>query len=163
MRRLRAAIDGRAARRAWGAVFVLLLAFTLAMALAPEPRGPTLGQDKANHVTAFAVLAFSSWFAIAGLRLRAAWIAVGLLAVGAGIELAQSRIPGRSAELSDLIADALGIAIGMALGHALARAAGQRAAGDDGPLPASASARRHRTVKARSTHRRRAGGSGQSR
>jgi VanZ family protein len=37
----------------------------------------------------------------------------GLLAYGVLIELLQSRIPGRSAEAADVLADAIGIALGL--------------------------------------------------
>ena len=120
--RLRERLGGAGARPAWALLFVVLLAWVLVAALSPEPRGPGLGLDKANHVAAFAALALSGLLAAGARARQAAWLATGLLMLGIAIEIAQARIPGRSPELLDVLADAAGIAAGMALGAALARA-----------------------------------------
>jgi VanZ family protein len=108
-------------RRRWR---VLLAALVLAIALLAFTPGevpmPTLGQDKLNHATAFAALS-----AVGLLSRRATAspvrVAVAALLYGVLIELVQSRIPGRSAELADLLADTVGIVLGLALVRALRR------------------------------------------
>lgn len=116
--RLRERLGGAGARPAWALLFVVLLAWVLVAALSPEPRGPGLGLDKANHVAAFAALALSGLLAAGARARQAAWLATGLLMLGIAIEIAQAQIPGRSPELLDVLADAAGIAAGMALGAA---------------------------------------------
>lgn len=90
---------------------VAWLAIT-ALALMPAPSVPvsTLW-DKADHLLAFAVLTL---LGRAAFPITARRLALGLLAYGAAIELAQSALPTRSGSLLDLLADALGI--GLALG-----------------------------------------------
>lgn len=117
-RRLRELLCGDAARPLWGALFVALLAWLLVAALSPEPRGPSLGLDKANHVAAFAALALTGLLAGARRAPSAAWLAFGLLGLGIAIEIAQAHVPGRSPELLDVLADAAGIAAGMVVGRA---------------------------------------------
>jgi VanZ family protein len=127
-------LGGAGMRRVWAVIFVLLLAWVLAVALSPQPRGPSLGLDKANHLAAFAALAMSGLLAGRGRAGQAAWLAAGLLGLGIAIEIAQAHIPGRSPELLDMLADAAGIAIGVALGAALSRQ--RAAAGPASPPPA---------------------------
>lgn len=66
--------------------------------------------DKVMHMAAWGLVA-----AIAATLSRTVWIwlavAAGLFASSAGVEWAQSFIPGRSASLQDLIANATGIAV----------------------------------------------------
>ncbi|HVS01943.1 MAG TPA: VanZ family protein [Thermoanaerobaculia bacterium] len=66
--------------------------------------------DEAVHAVLFAVLALTTHRALAGHRLPAPLLLATALTVayGAVTELAQRGVPGRSAELSDLLADALG-------------------------------------------------------
>lgn len=64
--------------------------------------------DKAQHATAFAVL--TCW----ALLLWPQWsvrVALGMLAFGAGIELAQWTVGWRFAEWADLAADAAGVLV----------------------------------------------------
>ncbi|OWQ87665.1 hypothetical protein CDN99_18560 [Roseateles aquatilis] len=89
------------------------------LAFSPHPPPEAdLGWDKANHFAAFASLAVVGMQCLrAGARRR--WIVLAwLLAFGILIELVQSQIPGRDAELQDVIADMIGAAIGLAA-HAL--------------------------------------------
>lgn len=74
--------------------------------------------DKLEH--AFAYLVLMAWFG--GLSPRAAhrWIAFGLLALGASIEVAQGVSGYRSADVRDLVADAAGIALGWLLARHVA-------------------------------------------
>jgi len=95
------------ARLAW--LLMLIVISWLALRSGPGPEIST-GADKLDHVAAFFALAFTA--ALGWGRLRATGF--GLLAYGVLIELLQSRIPGRSAELTDVVADAIGIALGLA-------------------------------------------------
>lgn len=66
--------------------------------------------DKAQHATAFAVLALLLDFSFPGSRLG--WKKVSaLVAYGAAIEIWQKFLPYRSAELLDLMADVVGLAL----------------------------------------------------
>ncbi len=92
-------------------LFAGLLLTILALSVMPTPpRLPgTLGYDKLQHLSAFALLALSA----RGAWPRAAWrwIWLGLLAYGVGIELAQSLTPNRMAEVEDVGADLLGVGL----------------------------------------------------
>jgi hypothetical protein len=70
--------------------------------------------DKFQHMLAYVALAL--WFGSITPRRRYAWIAAGLMAYGAFIELLQGWMEqGRHADLSDLGANATGIAAGLLL------------------------------------------------
>ena len=86
------------------------------LAFTPSPP-PTLdtGWDKLNHWIAFATMAISACFAFAQSRHRALKVALWLLAFGVFIELVQSQIPGREADVLDVLADSIGIAGGLLL------------------------------------------------
>lgn len=108
------------------ALFGLVLAFVLFMALTPVPPPPLQTQwDKLNHALAFFVLMVMGCFVYPGSSTRRhLLVAAGLLTLGALIELAQWFVPGRSSEWPDLLADAVGVAVAWAavsLGHRVAR------------------------------------------
>jgi len=65
--------------------------------------------DKVEHAIAFAVLVGLGWRGRFRSMLR---LSIGLLLLGAAIEVAQSFTPTRSAEWGDLFADAAGIILG---------------------------------------------------
>lgn len=75
--------------------------------------------DKLEH--AFAYLVLMAWFG--GLSPRAVhrWVALGLLVLGALIEVAQGFSGYRSADHRDLLADGLGIAFGWIIARHAAR------------------------------------------
>jgi VanZ family protein len=102
---------------AWRAVLALLLLACSWLAFDPNP-GPfdVSGRDKLNHALAFAALAFAARQGFP--RVAARRIGTALLGYGVFIELVQSQIPARSAELTDLLADAAGIAAGALLAAA---------------------------------------------
>jgi VanZ family protein len=84
------------------------------LAFSPAPPAELdTGWDKANHWLAFSTLAVTAFQAIPNARRRYAGVALGLLALGVFIELVQSQIPARSAELLDVVADAIGIGAGL--------------------------------------------------
>lgn len=103
-------------RRRWRWLLLLMLATTSWMAFMPsEPKPDTAPQlDKPEHIVAFAALAF-----VAGLggdsRGPALRVGLALLAYGLFIEVVQSRLPSRHADVLDLAADAAGIALGLLL------------------------------------------------
>jgi hypothetical protein len=95
----------------WGMV-LLVVYFSL------TPQLPPLGVqlwDKANHAAAYCLLML--WFA--QLRWRRLPLALGLLALGGGLELAQGLTGHRQASGLDLLANAIGIAAGWLLARAL--------------------------------------------
>ena len=102
------------------AVFGLAVAVILYLTLAPNQDVPGSGAiwDKAAHALAFGLLA------IVGLLMsthRRGLVLLAVLALGAGIEMAQAAMPfGRSGDARDFLADAVGVAAGAAL-WALAR------------------------------------------
>jgi uncharacterized protein YfiM (DUF2279 family) len=65
--------------------------------------------DKVEHAIAFAVLVGLGWRGRFRSMLR---LSIGLVLLGAAIEVAQSFTPTRSAEWGDLFADAAGITLG---------------------------------------------------
>jgi VanZ family protein len=101
-------------------VLSLGLAVTIAvLTLMPQvelPAGPP-GIDKLYHVVAFAALAFPT-----ALLRPERWRSAGCLAIlyGGIIEIIQPAF-GRSADISDLLADALGVTVGILLGLAARR------------------------------------------
>ena len=123
---LRIALFSRHARQAWAVLLLALVGLVLWQALTPNPRGPSLGWDKANHAVAFAVLAFCAMFALRQVPRPAALVAALLTALGVFIEVAQAHVPGRSGEPMDVLADVAGIAIGGVVAGLLGRALERR-------------------------------------
>lgn len=119
--RARRALFSARSRRLWGVAGIVLTVIVLGLALTPNPRGPSLGWDKANHAAAFAALAFCGHFAWRERAGHTARLVLALLLLGIGIEIAQRAVPGRSAEAVDLLADAAGIGIGLVIANALSR------------------------------------------
>ena len=103
-------------RRRWRWVLLLMLAITSWLAFMPsEPQAEAAPQlDKLEHIVAFAALAFVARLASHGRR-PALWVGLSLLAYGLFIEVVQSWLPSRHADVLDLVADAVGIALGLLL------------------------------------------------
>jgi VanZ family protein len=103
-------------QRQWRILLFVLMAVVLAFAL--RPLGPHEGpenwfpqSDKVLHLGVFAML----WSVGVRAGFRNGWaLALGLVAYGVGIEIAQSFTPTRSAEVADVLSDSVGIAIGWA-------------------------------------------------
>ena len=102
----------------WQLAGVGFMVIALVAAMLPElpfltidPTAPFRISDKGLHILTFVYLAL--WFS--GQYARASYwrIALGLVAFGTLIEVAQSLVAYRSAEWLDLSADVLGIAIGL--------------------------------------------------
>ena len=88
----------------------------LALALLPGGATPSIASDKTLHFLTFSCLMI--WFSgVFRFRLTP-WVALGLLAFGVLIELLQSQLSYRSAELADALSDAGGILMGWALAAA---------------------------------------------
>jgi VanZ family protein len=106
---------------AWRGLFWVAVVAGVVLALWPVP--PHEEQwfahlDKLKHVVAFAVLVMLG--TRAGFR---AWpmLALGLLALGAAIEVLQEFTPTRTASFGDWLADAAGIACGLFVDRARRR------------------------------------------
>ena len=111
-------------RTPWLLLSLGLAATIAALTLMPQasmPVGPQ-GIDKVYHMVAFAALIFPT----AMLRPKRC-LAAGCLAIlyGGMIEVIQPAF-GRSADMSDLLADVLGVVIGIFLGLAVRRILGKR-------------------------------------
>jgi VanZ family protein len=88
----------------WACVLAVLV-----LALMPAvPNMPTTGWDKSNHVLAFAVLAI---LADRAYPRRLAAVMLGLLFLGALIEVLQSFTPDHVADWQDLLADGVGLLV----------------------------------------------------
>jgi hypothetical protein len=109
-------------RRAVAAVFWPLLAVWTWKLVEPNPfpeTGAALGPwaylaAKALHGSAYAFLAAVGVLWPAGPRGRLA-VAVGLLSHGAGSEIAQTFVPGRSGRALDVAIDWAGVLVGLAV------------------------------------------------
>ena len=102
----------------WLCDWAILLAVVLGSLMPPnEFPVPTLFNDKALHFGGYFLMSF--WFAGSLDRRRYVWVAVGLLLLGALIEVLQHLMGyGRDAELRDFVADAVGIALGLGIAFA---------------------------------------------
>lgn len=111
----RALVDAVAAvsPATWRRLFWLAVAAGIVVSLWPmhdEPRPWFRYEDKAHHALAFAVLPVLGWLGRFRSMLR---LALGLVALGAAIELMQGLTFTRTPEWGDLLADVIGVAAGM--------------------------------------------------
>jgi len=97
-----------------GGIFLMILVLDSTV-LPGRGRGLWLN-DKWAHFLAFFIL--MTWFSGVFRDRVIAWVALGLLGFGIVIELVQSRLPYRSAELADVVFDAGGILLAWALAAA---------------------------------------------
>jgi VanZ family protein len=100
----------------WLRVGRLGLAAVVVLSLVPSPEIAVSveGLDKLEHGLVW--LAATTWYAqLLASRRRLALYAIGFLALGCAIELAQGLTPWRSADWRDLVADAIGVGLGYAL------------------------------------------------
>jgi VanZ family protein len=120
MRSLRTLLDPPGGRRPWRALFAILLIAVAGLAWSPSEYTPDLGMsDKLHHVLAFVALGVAGACSVQHRWPSRAGIAIGLWAFGGVIELVQTRIPGRSGEWADLVADSVGILLATLLMSAL--------------------------------------------
>jgi len=104
----------------WYSAGILLLLAVLGAALLPQFWPWNLGgigggifNDKWAHLLTFAVLAL--WFAGQYARQSYWRIALGLLCFGVLIEICQSMLTYRTAEVADFVADVIGIVLGLVI------------------------------------------------
>lgn len=102
--------------RGWVALGLAIMAWTLWMALRPDPRIALAVPDGDKLLHAFAFTCLMGWWGnvYAGRRQRA-WAALGCLAFGGFIEFAQWLSPPRDADPFDVLADAVGIGVACAM------------------------------------------------
>jgi len=96
----------------WRAALVVSAVAIIYLATTSQPYPiPSAASDKVNHLLAFIQLAVVT--RLAWPALGRAWIFVGLLAFGLGIELVQAQLPYRTFAITDILADTAGIALGL--------------------------------------------------
>jgi len=89
---------------AWAAAIVFL-------SLVPSPPDPGFeGGDKLGHFLAYAALTY--WFSQFYFHSTRVFYALGFVAMGVALELAQRALGYRSFELADMAANAIGVAAG---------------------------------------------------
>ena len=100
----------------WLCDWAILLAVVLGSLIPPNefPKPVALFNDKVLHFVAYFLMAF--WFAGSLERRRYPWVAIGLLVLGAAIEVLQYFMGfGRDADWRDFVADGLGVALGLGI------------------------------------------------
>jgi VanZ family protein len=125
MRTLLSPIFSPERRLLWRALLALLIVVITWLALSPAPpQTVNTGWDKANHVLAFAALAFVGVWALSRRPRQWLMLVLALLAYGGFIEIAQSFTPTRQADWQDVLADGIGIALGLVAAWSVAWLAG---------------------------------------
>jgi hypothetical protein len=99
--------------RLWLAAGWVLIALAVVGSLLPAQNLPDVSaSDKVQHMTAYALL--SLWFSGIYPRSRYGAIAIGLFALGIGIEWAQGAMQyGRQTDPYDVLANVTGVAAGL--------------------------------------------------
>lgn len=99
----------------WWAIGWAMVLFIVVSCLEPARYVPNLHLwDKAEHALAF--FGLSAWFGGLTRRSRYPAIAVAMLLLGGGIEIAQGAMGlGRDADIRDFVADGVGVAVAMIL------------------------------------------------
>ena len=107
----------------WLFWFCVIAGVALALTPATEHEKPWFPQsDKLQHAASFAILVGLGWLG----RFRSMWrLALGLVLLGAVIEVLQSFTSTRTAECGDLLADMLGVCVGLAVAAAVERRSGR--------------------------------------
>ncbi len=92
--------------------FFIGLVAVIALSLIPQETLPETGMwDKLNHTLAYGVLAVVGGLGFKGWR-SLLMVGIGLVVLGAGLELAQSVIPDRDGSIYDTLANFVGVAMG---------------------------------------------------
>ena len=85
--------------------------------LLPHTALPSVGVwDKAQHFIAYAGLGGLGWLGYPDRR-HVVMLLVGLIALGAGLEVGQSFVPGRAMSMGDVMANTLGVLGGLIVGR----------------------------------------------
>ena len=104
-------------RRVALVLFLIGIVVVAALSLAPAQALPALDvSDKAEHAAAYAVLAFLGTVAVPRPHRL---LVIGLALLGLALELGQLRVPGRSFDLLDAVANVVGAATGAILARLL--------------------------------------------
>jgi VanZ family protein len=109
--------EGHVNRIAWRLIFLVLT--VLVIWLSVKAPGEALGfhiWDKLQHLMAYAALGFAGSLGFPG-RKPTIILALGLVFLGAALEVAQSYVPARDMSFGDGVADLLGVAVGIGLGY----------------------------------------------
>ena len=93
-------------------VFFVGVVAVIVLSVIPQEAKPATGlSGKMNHIMAYAALTVAG-----GMAYRGGWalaiLALGLVLMGAGLELIQAVLPSRSASGYDALANAVGMALG---------------------------------------------------
>lgn len=104
--------------RLWLGVWIVMLIAVIVLSLIPPPDLQTQlprNIDKVEHLLAYAALAFVALQLFANARVLAI-VAIGLIALGIGLEIAQgSLVPHvRTMDWHDAVANTLGVLLGFA-------------------------------------------------
>ena len=95
-----------------------LVACVVILSLMPGQKLPQVGvSDKVEHALAYAALTL--WFT--GVYPRSSYlrVAMGMFALGIGLEIAQGLLPfGREMEVLDIVANSIGVLLGIAAAFA---------------------------------------------
>ncbi len=96
---------------------VAALLVTLVSLMPKDVMPPAGGPDKLLHVVAYLSLGLLGGLGYRGMR-SALLLALGLMALGGALELAQMLVPGRFASVADSLANCLGTVLGLAASRA---------------------------------------------
>ena len=108
-------------RIAWRLIFLVLTVLVIWLSVKAPGEGSGLPiWDKLQHFLAYAALGFTGSLGFSGRKPTIA-LAVGLVGLGAALEVAQSYVPARDMSLGDGIADLLGVIFGVGLGYLVTR------------------------------------------
>jgi VanZ family protein len=112
----------------WAPVVAYLLAIFVVSSMPQPPGMPAAVGDKSLHLAAYAVLGVLLVRALSGGRAAGVngrvvtWAALLATAYGLTDEVHQAFVPGRTADVRDLLADAVGATVGALACYAWARA-----------------------------------------
>jgi VanZ family protein len=101
--------------------FVLSVLAVCVLSLLPAEELPrTRPWDKISHLIAYLEIAVLGLLGYRGPRAGRA-VAVGVVALGGILELAQQAVPGRASDLADFLVNALGVVLGYGIARLLLR------------------------------------------
>jgi VanZ family protein len=114
MRPLKAVLFDPRYRPHWRALLLVMLVVTCWFAFSPQPPGLKFKDaDKVQHLLAFGALTLVTGLTMAaGLR-QTVWAVGWMLLFAIFIELVQSQLPTRTADVMDVLADSVGIVVGL--------------------------------------------------
>ena len=97
--------------------FFVLTALVIWLSVKAPGEGPGLPiWDKLQHFMAYAALGFTGFLGFPGRKPTIA-LALGLVLLGAALEVAQFYVPARDMSLGDGVADLLGVIFGIGVAH----------------------------------------------